>query len=153
MNQLRIPLAFLITCIFLLSVQSARAQRRRPVPRRPTISPWLNLSRTDPGPLGGYLSDVRPRQQLARSLQQQNARLQHQGSSIRSLGRRMSLAERPPESVRPTGTGGVFMNYSHYYQMRGLSGSSGSRRSWTPHTSRSQRAVGMGSSGHLGLGL
>ncbi len=148
MNQLRIPLAFLITCIFLLSVQSARAQRRRNLPRRPAISSWLNLSRAEPGPLGGYLSDVRPRQQFARSLQQQNARLQHQASSIRSLGRRMSLAERPPESVRPTGTGSVFMNYSHYYQ-RGLSGSSGSRRSWSPQPAGRRGGYSGGSYGGL----
>jgi len=149
MNRLQIPLASLIACILLLSVEPADAQRPRNIPRRPTLSRYFDLYRRDPGPLGPYHSDFRPRQEFRRAVQQQNAGLQRQRANIRSLDRRMTLFERPPATVRPTGTGSVFMNYSHYYNLRGLSGSSGGRRSWSPPPAQSRGYGGYGSYGNF----
>lgn len=137
MNRLQIPLAFLIVCILVFSVQTVHAQRPYR-PTRPTLSPYFDLYRRNPGPLGPYHSDFRPRQEFRRAVQQQNAGLQRQNTNIRSLDRRMSLFERPPATVRPTGTGSVFMNYLHYYNLRGLSGSSGGRHSWSPQPAQSR---------------
>jgi hypothetical protein len=149
MKRLQIPLASMIACILLLSAEPADAQRPRNIPRSPTLSPYFDLYRLDPGPLGPYHSDFRPRQEFRRAVQQQSARLQRQNTNIRSLDRRMSLVERPPATVRPTGTGSVFMNYSHYYNLRGLSGSSGGRRSWSPQPAQSRGYAGYGSYGNF----
>jgi hypothetical protein len=144
MNRLQIPLAFLIVCILFCSARPVRAQRPRTPLSRPTLSPYFELFRGSDsgGPLGPYHSDFRPRRRVRRAIEEGRAGLRHTGRTIRSLDRRMSLAERPPEMVRPTGTSSVFMNYSHYYQLRGSSGSSGARRSWSPPPARGRGGYG-----------
>jgi len=138
MSRLPLWFALLIFSIAVSSGQPAQAQTPGYRPARPTLSPYFDLYRRDAGPLGGYHSDFRPRQEFRRSIQQQAAGLQQQNADIRALGQRMSLVEQPSQtSVRPTGTGSVFMNYSHYYQGSGRSGSSRSRRSWSPSAARS----------------
>jgi hypothetical protein len=132
MSRLPICLALLIFSIAVSSGQPAEAQFPGYRPARPTLSPYFDLYRRDSGALGPYHSDFRPRQEFRRAIQQQGASLQQQYATISSLDRRMSLVERPPQAVRPTGTGSVFMNYSHYYPTSGRSGSSGSRGSWSP---------------------
>jgi hypothetical protein len=152
MNRLPIHLVLLIISIVLSCVQPTHGQLPRYRPTSPTLSPYFDLFRRDTGPLGGYHSDYLPRQEFRRSIQQQGARLQQQNASIRSLDQRMSLAEQPPYSVRPTGTGSVFMNYSHYYQVPGHSGSRAGSRSWSPSSSRSRgfsQYGGYGSYGQL----
>ena len=117
MNRIRVSVAILIGCVFLSSVGTARAQRQRSRPTRPAISDYFNLYRGEPGPLGPYHSDFRPRQQVRRNLQKQAFRLQQQNTQIRALDQRMSLSGGSRGVMRPTGTGSMFMNYSHYYQM------------------------------------
>lgn len=119
MKRLQVIVALLIGGASVLSGEPAGAQYR------PRISPWLELGRRDAGPLGPYLSNVRPRQQLARTLRQQQGAIRQQNAGLRSLGQQFSRFEREGP-VRPTGTSSVFMEYSHYYQ---FGGSSGRRRS------------------------
>ena len=40
--------------------------------------------------------------------------LEQQRTRVGALGQQMTQLERP-STVRPTGTGSTFMNYSHYY--------------------------------------
>lgn len=123
MRRLQAISAFMMVFVVLASVRSADAQRfsSRSSFTRPTLSPWLNLYRRDSGPLDNYHTFVRPEQRLRRTLEQQRAGIQRQNAAIHSLGRQVSRLERP-SGVRPTGTGGTFMNYLHYYQMRGSLG-------------------------------
>ena len=105
------------TCGLLASPRPALAQAQYR-PSRPTLSPWLNLYDREPGPLGNYLSRVRPQMQLRSTLHQYDARLRFQGSALASLGGEVAgLTER--DSIRATGTGSGFMDYSHYYPTLG----------------------------------
>ena len=115
MKRAQLVPVFLIAWVLLCSAPPAEAQRGSPygVPS-PTFSPWLNLYRSDPGPLGTYHTYVRPEQELYGTLRRQDAGLQRQRASIRSLQEQTFQRERAG-TVRPTGTGSVFMNYSHYY--------------------------------------
>jgi len=117
-------------------------------PARPTLSPWLGLGFQDPGPLGPYLSYVRPELELRETLRQQDARLRRQGTGLQGLQGEVSrLAE--PAAVRPTGTGSVFMNYSHFYP--GLGSSPGSRAARTsPRAMPSYRPPSFGGYGSIG---
>ena len=120
-------LTVLATCVVVCSARLADAQARSrpstrtPAVRRPTVSPWLNLYRRDGGPLGGYLSDVRPRQELYRTLQRQSASIDRERvagarreAGIQALQRQVLDLQRRSEAL-PTGIGSVFMDYSHYY--------------------------------------
>ena len=79
-------------------------------PERPTVSPYLNLLRNDNGPVPNYYSLVRPQ-------------LNQQGFNNRtaSAARLQSLSIQKIEEVSqmrstgPTGTGGVFQDFSHFY--------------------------------------
>ena len=84
-------------------------------PSRPTISPYLNLLRRNPSPVPNYYSLVRPQlQQLDVNRRQQAVNL-HQQGQLRTLDRQvLSITESPAAS---TGTGAVFRNYSHYYNL------------------------------------
>jgi hypothetical protein len=76
-------------------------------PSRPTLSPYLDYFRRDVGLTNQYYSFVRPYQQLSSTLNQQNA-------AISGLSRQVNQAG-AAQGPLPTGTGSVFMNYSHYY--------------------------------------
>jgi hypothetical protein len=99
---------FFVACLVLGSIQAAQAQYPSPA-----LSPWLNLGRRDPGPVGPYLSYVRPQQRLERTLSGQSASLQQQQASIQTL--RTDLSQMQWAPARATGTGSVFMNHSHFY--------------------------------------
>jgi len=104
--------------VVLYSTPSAFGQSQHYSPNyaaRPVLSPWLDMFRDDPGPLPNYHQFVRPRQQLQRTLAYQNAALQTQGTEIRAMQQRAYQAGQRPDGVMPTGTGAVFMNYSHFY--------------------------------------
>ena len=93
-----------------VEAQSSRYYR----PPRPTFSPWFSLFQRNTGPLDNYHSFVRPEQRLFRTLQDQGMALEQQRTRVGALGQQMTQLERP-STVRPTGTGSTFMNYSHYY--------------------------------------
>lgn len=88
-------------------------------PYGPTLSPYLDYFRRDTGVLDPYNAFIRPRRQLQNQLadmaqqqQVENVRLQQQIQGIRAA------------TAAPTGTGGTFLNYSHYYRLGGGSGRS-----------------------------
>jgi hypothetical protein len=79
-------------------------------PYGPTLSPYLDYFRRDTGVLDPYNAFIRPRRQLQNQLaniveqeQAENARLRQQIQGVRAA------------EAAPTGTGGTFLNYSHYY--------------------------------------
>jgi len=86
-----------------------------------TLSPWLNMFNRNPGSLGNYNTYVRPQLELQKTVAQQNAAMQRQGSQIQSLA--LGMADSQREATIPaTGTGATFMNYSHYYPQKGMGG-------------------------------
>jgi hypothetical protein len=83
-------------------------------PSSPTFSPWLNLYQRNSGPLDPYHTMVLPRFQLRNTLQQQASEIDLNSSMINTNGQQLSQIQEQG-GVEPTGTGSVFMQYSHYY--------------------------------------
>jgi len=106
--------------VLVCLVPAAPAQQRVPRyrPSTPTFSPYFGLFRQDSGLLPNYYTFVRPEQQLRQSLRRGEARLRRQGADLGSLQRQVSVFEREVLAP-PTGTGSVFMDYSHYYPALG----------------------------------
>jgi hypothetical protein len=96
-------------------------------PPRPTLSPWLNLYQRNSGPLDNYHSFVRPELQLQGTLRQQNTAIQSQDQDLRKLSGQFSDIEQG-KSVHPTGTGSLYMEYSHFYDSRSIMGRSAGTR-------------------------
>jgi hypothetical protein len=97
-------------------VPPAVAQQRVPRyrPATPTFSPYFGLFQQGSGILPNYYTFVRPEQQLRETLRRGDATVRRQGVAIGSLQRQVSVFEREALAP-PTGTGSVFMDYSHYY--------------------------------------
>jgi len=109
---------------------------------RPTFSPWFGLYQRNGGPLDNYHTFVRPRMSLNNSLMRQQADIQRNYLGISSLNRNVDQIREG--EVRPTGTGSVYFNYSHYYPMNGQgsrSSAPASSRSWRPQPASSGRAM------------
>ena len=112
-------------------------------PATPTISPWLNMFRRDPGPLDNYHTFVQPRIQAQQTLRQQEAAIQRNQAAIGSVNEQLTQIEAQREtSIRPTGSASTFMNYSHYYGGRGATGqpppkATSGRQSWSPPPAKS----------------
>ncbi len=121
------PTLFLLflTGVVVLSASIVSAQSRpaRYTPARPTVSPYLNLLRRDTGPVPNYYTLVRPQFQQMAINQQQQVINEFQGQEL--LNQQQTLQQvqdsnlrlRTP-TMRSTGTGGGFMNFSHYYSSR-----------------------------------
>lgn len=100
------------------SVQAQRQYRRYTPPAGPTLTPQLNLLRSDTGFIGDpYNTFVVPRRQLDNQLsymaKQEQADVRANRQQLEQIGK--SLAA-------PTGSGATFMNYSHYYRMSAPNG-------------------------------
>lgn len=81
-------------------------------PYQQRLSPYLDLMRDDRSVLPPYHSFVRPRQEFRQRLNRQAAQIGRLGQAI---GRPTS-ASTYSSSVRiPTGRGGTFYNYLHYF--------------------------------------
>jgi hypothetical protein len=99
----------------------ALAQRReyptRYVPARPTIGPYFGyFTYGGTTPLGPYLTVVRPEMWLSDTLARQRAALRGMSMIVerpRGAGPRAAARGGVPSTA--TGTGGVFMDYSHFY--------------------------------------
>ncbi len=142
-RQVYVVQSLLMACAVVWSAEQAPAQSRLGASSS-GFSPWLNLQRRDPGPLGGYLSNVRPEQRLRRTLHRQGTALQRQGAGLSALGHQMTTYERA-SAIRPTGTGGGFMNLSHYYPIRGAVARP--QRTPAPRPPRPAMGRGMGMGG------
>ena len=79
---------------------------------RPTLSPYLDLLRTDSGVLPPYHAFVVPR----RRIEQQQSR---QWQAIGELKRQAVGQAGGDQEPLPTGGGGRFQTYLHYYPMGG----------------------------------
>jgi hypothetical protein len=125
MSRITISLLLTAACCLLADPPSAKAQSRYRA-ASPTISPWINLQRRDPGPLGSYLSNVRPEQQLRETLGDQERQLRSNAGRLAMLGQELRQTA-AKQTVRPTGTASTFMNYSHYYPGESAGAASGAR--------------------------
>jgi len=133
--------ALLVAWILASSEGVVRAQP--PGLMRPSISPWMGLFQRNPGPLGNYNSYVRPQLDLQNTFRQQQAAIQRQGASISALGQTLSEME-GIGGVRPTGTGSVFMDLSHYYPQSSRAGAAARPRATAPRpAARSSRRPSM----------
>ncbi|MBN1911925.1 MAG: hypothetical protein JW818_19545 [Pirellulales bacterium] len=96
------------------------ANTRRPYtpyqPSRPTLSPWFGLYNTNRGPLPNYQNYVVPRQQLERTLQQQETALRMQEAQYRSLQQNLNRRFDQAAEARPTGSNSGFMTYGNRFQ-------------------------------------
>jgi hypothetical protein len=113
MTQLRAHWTGLTLSVVLSVACSVQAQTGD-LGQSPTFSPWFGLYQRNGGPLDNYHTFVRPKIELANTLQGQQAAIQRNTAGINSLGQDVQQLQEPG-TVRPTGTGSVFMNYSHYY--------------------------------------
>jgi len=84
---------------------------------RPTLSPWLKLYSRQVGPVDNYHTFVRPELELQGTLQRQALFNEQQRAGMSELKSEVTELQ-TGGPVRPTGAGGVFMGYSHYYDMR-----------------------------------
>lgn len=119
-DHMRVPgfTILLLGAILLFGSEPAGAQSpRTPYMPRPTLSPWLNMYRSDPGPVGPYLSYVRPEQRLRQTLAEQQTRIFEQQNQLDALRRQTTTLE-SRGAVAPTGVSSTFMNYSHYYNVK-----------------------------------
>jgi hypothetical protein len=101
-------------------VLHAQGRSGQYTPAKPTISPYLNLLRRDGAPVTNYYTQVRPQQQQQAINQQQRAvnlqqesLLQTQQQGLRTVQESLLQVRQP--QTNPTGTGGGFMNFSHFY--------------------------------------
>ena len=113
MIRSRLMVVSLLLVVGAVWTPSVNAQVGGYYPSRGPISPWMNMWIRKPGPLDNYHTYVQPAMQLQRTIGQQNNALMQNALGIQSLGQQMD------GQVRPTGTGSVFMEYSHYYPMKG----------------------------------
>jgi hypothetical protein len=89
--------------------------QQQTAPIQPKLSPYLDLLRNDDSVLNPYHSFVLPRREIHRQQARQAAEINHlkQGTSRRGA----HLAD-PANSPRlPTGGGGRFQTYLHFYRM------------------------------------
>ena len=107
---------WLLTLLVAHAVQAQAQTQYAPssyAPSTPPISPWMNLWQRNVGPFDNYNSVVGPELRLRDVIQQQNMAIQQNQEGIRTLGNQWENGPNAPKL--PTGTGSVFMNYSHYY--------------------------------------
>ncbi|WP_149498591.1 hypothetical protein [Roseiconus lacunae] len=105
-------IAFILVAVFF---SPAIVQSQSPLgtyTRTPTLSPYLDLLRTDSGVLPNYQQFVRPRLQLQQQLQSQAQQLDRQSRAIRSINQRVT---QPTVRGTETGTSTRFLNYSTFY--------------------------------------
>jgi hypothetical protein len=85
-------------------------------PTRPTTSPYLNLLRTDSGPLPNYQSLVRPQLEQQEFNRRASRDIAYNLRQITTLEAAQQAPLRIGEAqVRPTGVFGQFQFYSHYF--------------------------------------
>jgi hypothetical protein len=105
------------TMLFGLTGSAAWAQgpARYYSPSGPTLPSQLNYFRRDVGLLDQYNTFVQPRQQLDFQFQQLAAQ---QAADFRATQRQLEqIKEIRPSEAAPTGVGGTYMNYLHYYRL------------------------------------
>lgn len=106
------PLLMAICGIVLLGSSAwAQAPYRYVPPAGPVMPEALNYFRRDTGVLDPYNSFVAPRRQI-----DQQFRALDQQADMESRRVQRQLRQVRESAAAPTGAGGGFMNYSHYYR-------------------------------------
>ncbi len=124
MSKLKTTLLVMFTVgMFFQTVASTSAQpptRRRYIPRRPTMSPYLDYFRRDTGLLDPYNTFQRPQVRMRQFYQQQQQQIYRQQQQLEQQKMQFqqiqgSLRQFRESGASPTGHGATFMNYSHYF--------------------------------------
>jgi len=111
------PLLALAACVAICCVQASPADAQ--VSRyssavnnlsRPALSPYLDYFRNDTGALPNYHQFVRPKNRLRADLLQSNRSITGLQGAVRRNAQRIEAG-----TVRPTGRGGSYMNFLHFY--------------------------------------
>jgi hypothetical protein len=115
-----------LLAVLLAAAFGATANAQYTPPGGPTLPVELEYFRPQQGVLDNYNQFVAPRYQLANQLRTMQ---QEQRTSFRTLEERIQQSDQIREvTAAPTGTAAGFMNYSHYYGMRGGAVRGGARR-------------------------
>ena len=116
----QITRAAVIVVVSFAVQQTARAQavygpRSRPTsaPHQPRLSPYLNLFRADNSLLTPYHAFVQPRQELQQNLSRQEWQI---GRLEQAASRSVETFDSNANARQPTGRGGSFNNYLHFYR-------------------------------------
>jgi hypothetical protein len=112
MTRTKLALFSLVLALGTSAAPSAFAQVQY-YPTSGPISPWMNMWQRKPGPLDNYHQYVQPDMRLQSTLSQQHNALSRNTAGIQVLGEQMG--KNREILVQPTGTGSVFMQYSHYF--------------------------------------
>jgi hypothetical protein len=101
-------------------------------PTKPTLSPYLYLTRPDFGPFPNYQTYVEPyknQQQFNLNQQTQITQLQQGQQQQQQQSQQSQFA---PAQVAPTGVSATTGNLSHYYPSLNLAGARGASRGRAP---------------------
>lgn len=119
--RIRLTSAAVMIVVSIALQPTTRAQAVYGTTSRPTVapnqqrlSPYLNLFRADNSVLGPYHSFVQPRQELQRNLSRQQLQIRQLEQASVAVG---ASSQGAPSSRQPTGRGGTFNNYLHYYRI------------------------------------
>jgi hypothetical protein len=126
MKESRSMTRFLLSAsaVVLLTALADRASAQYVPPGGPTLPTELQYFRPTQGVLDNYNQFVAPQYQLQNQLRTLD---REQRTSFRALERQIQNSDKlRPTQASATGTSAGFMNYSHYYGMRG--GVGGGRR-------------------------
>lgn len=113
-------------CLLVVTQTDAHAQTSRGGQTRPRVSPYLNMFRSDLGIMRSelgyfdpYMGFSRPSAPTSRDRTNIQSIGQPSTELLRARARSQQQAAGGIGGIAPTGTGSVFMNYSHYYQAPG----------------------------------
>ena len=117
-SRIVLPVALIVAAMAALP-GATLAQQRYQSPYGPTLSPYMDYFRTDPGVVSRYHQYIQPRRTLDQRLREQQAGI---GQVQREMGQlQMELRSRgvqemmAPPPITPTGRVPTHMNYLHYY--------------------------------------
>lgn len=96
-----------MTIFVIVLAEQGRSQNPTTTPRRPSLSPYLNLTNPNSGVLSPFHAFVLP------GIEQQK---QHAMQfMIQSRTMNLEKSQTTVAELRQTGLGGKFQNYSHFY--------------------------------------
>ena len=114
-----IVLALLFSAVAVEALAQGGPSQSRFAPARPTISPYLYLSRGTVGGVPSYYAWVRPRFELERQMNQVNQQLNFLDRQL-LIEQQMNQVQQgesgaPYRAVGSPSTAATFMNYSHFF--------------------------------------
>ena len=115
--------SLLIALVVLAFGTEANAQQRKPSyqPAKPTLSPYLFLTRPQVGYFPNYHTFVEPMRNQTRVNQIQQTQITGLNQQVQEQQQLQKSLQRPAAAA-PTGHGSVYGNVSHYYSSGPASG-------------------------------